>query len=205
MCMKANFIVHILTLILFITMGCGEKLNFRDYLPFNTGSEWIFKDEEGNLAKIEVNSDSLISLRDTVYSVFFLGQNIGFIKTPNSISWHFIKKVVIEDREVVVEDRFYPFFEMPFIEGKTSRVVYENRDAESGVYFKRVYDYVYNTVSEGISIGITTCALYVYNGDSIREEVSYDFLLVPDTGFKKITYGEGGVIHRLELIEYFGE
>ncbi|GEM_PF-6940776 len=185
-----------------VLSGCGRKVYFDDYLPFTTGSKWIFEDDEGALAEVEVSADSLSTFRDTIYKVFFLGKNLDFLKTPNTLSWHFVKTVVIEDREIFMEDRYYPFFEMPFVAGRTGRIVYEKYDNKTGAYFKRIYEYIYNFENRGIRVNISTDALYVYNNDSTDEQESYSFLLVPDTGFVEITYVKDGRTHNLNLIEY---
>ena len=193
-----------LFLFLFLTSGagCGKKEFFTDYIPLSMGSVWVFEDNDGSMAEIEITDDSLTAYRDTIFKLFFLGNNIDFMKTPNTLSWRFTKRYLIEDREVVLEDRYYPFFEMPFIEGRTRHIVYENHDSYSGAYFKRVYDYTYGMEHERVRVDITSDVLYVYNNDSVNDVSSYTFFLSPDTGFVKIIYTLNGKVHNLKLKEY---
>ncbi len=196
---------EIVIMLMLLYSGCGKRVFFGNYLPFSTGYKWTFEDENGSLAEIEIFSDSLSGFRDTVFRVFFLGKNVDFVKTPNTLSWRLVKKAVIKDREVLLEDRYYPFFEMPFEDGKTNSIVYERRDIETGVYFRREYNYKYGFNEDEAMVDIHLNTLYVYDNDSIKENLQYLFYLVPDTGFKRIVYVENGKTHYFHLKEYRGE
>ncbi len=181
-------------------ISCARSPVFENYIPLSTGSKWLFESQDGTSAEISVYSDSLTESRDTVFNIFFLGDNIEFVKTPNTISWMLSTEDVVNDEEVVLERRFYPFFEQPFISGEKRRIVYEDYNSDATMYFRRVYEYEYDLNDDGsVNLNIWINSLKVRADDSTVNSENYTITLVPDTGFKRIVLDRNGNTYVFEL------
>lgn len=191
-----------LSLLLFIS--CGKDEYFGDYVPLTTGSKWTFEDDAGNLAEISVYADSLSSYKDTIFKVFFLGSNIDFLKTPNYVSWRWYRSVVVNDKEIVLEDRFYPFWEIPFISGEKRTIVNNVAFYDDGIYYRNAYSYEFQREDDIVKIMINSGYYTIVGEDTVQHDLSYIFTMVQDTGFKEIIYIKDGITHHFRLVGFHG-
>ncbi len=184
--------------------GCGKKEFFGNFLPFSVGTSWILEDEGGNRAEISVYGDSLSGYKDTIFKVFFLGKNIDFIKTPNYVSWKWYRTLVVNDREIELENRFYPFLEEPFVPEEERVIAYTAYFNEVGVYYSNRYTYVFERHGDGLTITINSNYFVATGDDTTRHQIIYIFTMAEDTGFKEITVVEDTLQHHFTLVDFRG-
>ncbi len=187
-----------------LVAGCGKEEYFGNFLPFATGNVWTFEDENGNRAEISIYGDSLSGYKDTIFKVFFLGNNMDFLKTPNYVSWRWYRTIVVNDKEIELENKYYPFFEMPFISGEKRTIENNAFFSDEDVYYHNMYSYEFDENENAVNITINSRYYTVIEGDTTHHEVSYIFTVVRDTGFKEITYIEDTTIHHFSLVGFQG-